>query len=76
MTEVVETHDLTTPSQDGWAVDYRIRREDGETLTPRFAVGRERTPLPNERRHRDRVAFALANLIAWGIARISRERPG
>ena len=25
-------HDLTAPSQDGWAVDYRIRREDGEEL--------------------------------------------
>jgi hypothetical protein len=32
MAEVIETHDLTTPSQDGWAVDYRIRREDGEEL--------------------------------------------
>ena len=32
MAEVVETHDLTAPSQDGWAVDYRIRREDGEVL--------------------------------------------
>jgi hypothetical protein len=32
MAEVVETHDLTTPSQDGWAMDYRIRREDGEEL--------------------------------------------
>jgi len=32
MTEVVETHDLTEPSQDGWAMDYRIRREDGEEL--------------------------------------------
>jgi hypothetical protein len=30
--EVVETHDLTSPSQDGWAVGYRIRREDGEEL--------------------------------------------
>jgi hypothetical protein len=30
--EVVGTHDLTAPSQDGWAVDYRIRREDGEEL--------------------------------------------
>jgi hypothetical protein len=30
--EVVETRDLTAPSQDGWAVDYRIRREDGEEL--------------------------------------------
>jgi hypothetical protein len=25
MAEVVETHDLTAPSQDGWAVGYRIR---------------------------------------------------
>jgi hypothetical protein len=32
MAEVVETHDLTEPSQDGWAMDYRIRREDGEEL--------------------------------------------
>ena len=33
MAEVVETHDLTAPSQDGWSVDYRIRREDGEELS-------------------------------------------
>jgi hypothetical protein len=32
MAEVVETYDLTAPSQDGWAVDYRIRREDGEEI--------------------------------------------
>ena len=32
MAEVLETHDLTAPSQDGWAVDYRIRREDSEEL--------------------------------------------
>src|SRR5512132_64546 len=32
MAEVVETHDLTAPTQHGWAVDYRIRREDGEEL--------------------------------------------
>jgi hypothetical protein len=32
MAEVVETYDLTAPSQDGWAVDYLIRREDGEEL--------------------------------------------
>jgi hypothetical protein len=30
--EVVEASDLTAPSQDGWTVDYRIRREDGEEL--------------------------------------------
>jgi hypothetical protein len=30
MAEVVETTELTAASQDGWAVDYRIRREDGE----------------------------------------------
>ncbi len=30
--EVVETHDLTASSQDGWALDYRIRRDDGEEL--------------------------------------------
>ena len=32
MAEVVETVDLTAASQHGWAVDYRIRREDGEEL--------------------------------------------
>ena len=32
MAEVIETVDLTAPSQDGWAVAYRIRREDGEEL--------------------------------------------
>jgi hypothetical protein len=32
MAEVVETHDLTAPSQDGWALAYRIRRDDGEEL--------------------------------------------
>jgi len=32
MAEVVETHDLTAPSQNGWAVGYRIQREDGEEL--------------------------------------------
>ena len=32
MAELIETHDLTAPSQDGWAVEYRIRREDGEEL--------------------------------------------
>ena len=32
MAEVVAADDLTAPSQDGWAVDYRIRREDGEEL--------------------------------------------
>jgi len=32
MAELVETRDLTDPSQHGWAVDYLIRREDGEEL--------------------------------------------
>ena len=32
MAEVVEVLDLTAPSQDGWVMDYRIRREDGEEL--------------------------------------------
>jgi len=32
MAEVMETQDLTAPSQDGWAVTYRIRRADGEEL--------------------------------------------
>jgi hypothetical protein len=32
MAELVETYDLTAPSQAGWTVDYRIRREDGEEI--------------------------------------------
>ena len=32
MAEMVETNDLTAPSQGGWTVDYRIRRGDGEEL--------------------------------------------
>jgi hypothetical protein len=30
--EVLETTDLTDPSQSGWTVDYRIRRDDGEEV--------------------------------------------
>ena len=32
MAELIETCDLTDPSQHGWAVDYLIRRDDGEEL--------------------------------------------
>jgi hypothetical protein len=32
MAELVETTDLTEPTQNGWTVDYRIRRGDGEEL--------------------------------------------
>lgn len=32
MAKLLETRDLTDPTQHGWAVDYRIRREDGEEL--------------------------------------------
>ena len=32
MADIVETNDLTDPSQHGWAVDYRIQRADGEEL--------------------------------------------
>ena len=32
MADLVDTRDLTGPSQDGWALDYRIRRQDGEVL--------------------------------------------
>jgi hypothetical protein len=47
MAEVVETHDLTAPSQDGWAVDYRIRREDGEELHAEVRCWKRRRSLPN-----------------------------
>ena len=45
MAEVVETHDLTAPTQDGWAVDYRIRREDGEELHAEVRCWEKRTLL-------------------------------
>ena len=32
MAELVQAQDLTAPSQDGWALDYLIRREDGDEL--------------------------------------------
>jgi hypothetical protein len=32
MAELVETYDLTTAEQHGWAVGHRVRREDGEEL--------------------------------------------
>ena len=32
MAELLETRDLTDPTQHGWAVDYLIRRADGEEL--------------------------------------------
>ena len=32
MADLIETRDLTDPSQHGWAVDYLIRRDDGEEL--------------------------------------------
>ena len=32
MADLIETSDLTEPSQHGWAFDYRIRRNDGEEL--------------------------------------------
>jgi hypothetical protein len=32
MAELLDSHDLTDPSQHGWAVDHRIRRADGEEL--------------------------------------------
>ena len=33
MAELIETVDLTTPGEDGWTVEYRIRRDDGEEVT-------------------------------------------
>ena len=32
MANLLETRDLTDASQHGWAVDYLIRRDDGEEL--------------------------------------------
>ena len=32
MAELIEARDLTDASQDGWAIDYLIRRDDSEEL--------------------------------------------
>jgi hypothetical protein len=32
MENLLDTHDLTDTSQHGWAIDYLIRRDDGEEL--------------------------------------------
>jgi len=32
MAELIQAQDLTAASQQGWAIDYLIRREDGEEL--------------------------------------------
>ena len=32
MAELVHVQDLTAPSQDGWALDYLVRRDDGDEL--------------------------------------------
>ena len=41
MADVIEVNDLTAASQDGWAVDYLIRREDGEELQQRDATSHQ-----------------------------------
>ena len=42
MAELVERRDLTDPSQHGWALDYLIRRDDGEESMQKFGAGRTR----------------------------------
>ena len=64
MAEVVETYDLTAPSQDGWAVDYRIRREDGEELHAEVRCW-ERA---HNRAERAANAAALAAIADRGVA--------
>jgi hypothetical protein len=68
MAEVVETLDLTDPSQDGWAVDYRIRREDGEELHAEVRCW-EKARLSAERASN---AEALAAISDRGIT-VARE---
>jgi hypothetical protein len=64
MAEVVETVDLTAPEQDGWAMDYRIRREDGEELHAEVRCW-EKAHLTAERAAN---AEALAAIADRGIA--------
>jgi hypothetical protein len=58
--EVVETYDLTSPSQDGWAVDYRIRRKDGEELHAEVRCW-EKAHLAAERAANDEALAAIAD---------------
>jgi hypothetical protein len=64
MADVVETHDLTAPSQDGWAMDYRIRRTDGEELHAEVRCW-EKARATAER---EENADALAAIMDRGLA--------
>jgi hypothetical protein len=64
MADLVETHDLTAPSQDGWAVDYRIRRADGEEVHAEVRCW-ERAHAAAERAGN---AAALAAIMDRGLA--------
>lgn len=33
MAEILDVKDATTPSQDGWLVYYKVKREDGQAVT-------------------------------------------
>ena len=33
MADLIDSHDLTAPSQDGWAIEYRIRPADRDEFT-------------------------------------------
>jgi hypothetical protein len=60
MAEVVETRDITAPEQNGWAVDYRIRRDDGEELHAEVRCW-ERAHLAAERAANAEALTAIAD---------------
>jgi hypothetical protein len=60
MAEVVETRDITAPEQNGWAVDYRIRRDDGEELHAEVRCW-ERAHLAAERAAHAEALAAIAD---------------
>ena len=74
MADLIETVDLTTPGEDGWTVEYRIRRDDGEEVTVQatcsntaevamedrcVALALESAELAQSPRRRGRVAIRL-----------------
>ena len=56
MADVVEVDDLTEPSQNGWTLDYRIRREDGEELHAEVRCWTRRGLRPQQAANTDGLA--------------------
>ena len=56
MAELIDTDDLTTPGEDGWTVQYRVRRDDGEEVVVRATCSGTAEVVAHS--HRDQHALA------------------